>query len=196
MHTIFLVADTTLHLAVSVGRSVRPSVTFLNFELFSHYCSCPAVHDWIAVYPALFISILCLSLGHKDEFAWSLHIFISFVHLFIDSFIHSYIHIHLFFHYIIYLFMYTFIHNNDNFSFIYSLIYQIIKLFSESFSYWFLDHNVHPVKTSYLLYHLLLVSISFFLSFVHIQSHLIWEVQYVFNFLYVLSFVNSFIHSF
>ena len=48
----------TLHLAVSVGPSVRPSVgpsvTFLNSERFSHYCSCPTVRDWIAVYPALF----------------------------------------------------------------------------------------------------------------------------------------------
>ena len=32
---------------------VRPSVTFLNSEQFSHYCSCPTVRDWIAVYPAL-----------------------------------------------------------------------------------------------------------------------------------------------
>ena len=38
-----------------VGISVCPSVTFLNFELFSHYCSCPTVCDWIAVYPALFL---------------------------------------------------------------------------------------------------------------------------------------------
>ena len=49
----------TLHLAVSVGRSVRwsvgPSVTFLNSKLFSHYCSCPTVRDWIAVFPALFL---------------------------------------------------------------------------------------------------------------------------------------------
>ena len=44
----------SLHLAVSVGRSVRPSVTFLNSERFSHYCFCPTVRDWIAVYPALF----------------------------------------------------------------------------------------------------------------------------------------------
>ena len=47
----------TLHLALSVGRSVgrsvRPSVTFLNSERFSHYCSCPTLRDWIAVYPAL-----------------------------------------------------------------------------------------------------------------------------------------------
>ena len=35
----------------SVGRSVGPAVTFC--ERFSHYCSCPTVRDWIAVYPAL-----------------------------------------------------------------------------------------------------------------------------------------------
>ena len=35
-----------------VGRSVGPSV--LNSERFLHYCSCPTVRDWIAVYPALF----------------------------------------------------------------------------------------------------------------------------------------------
>ena len=49
----------TRHLAVSVGRqvglSVRWSVTFLNSKRFSHYCSCPTVRDWIAVYPALFM---------------------------------------------------------------------------------------------------------------------------------------------
>ena len=59
VHTLvltFLVADTRLYTLPcrSVGRSVRPSVTFLNSERFSHYCSCPTVRDWIAVYPALF----------------------------------------------------------------------------------------------------------------------------------------------
>ena len=52
----------TLHLAASVGPSVRPvvrpsvrpSVTLLNCERFSHYCSCPTIRDWIAMYPALF----------------------------------------------------------------------------------------------------------------------------------------------
>ena len=63
--TLFLFSrgHATLHLAVSVGRlvcrsvgpSVRPSVTLLNSERFSHYCSCPTVRDWIAVYPALFL---------------------------------------------------------------------------------------------------------------------------------------------
>ena len=60
----------TLHLAMSVGRSVGrsvgPSVTFLNSGRFSHYCSCPTVCDWIAVYPALF------SLSHLKSFK-SLH---------------------------------------------------------------------------------------------------------------------------
>ena len=53
---IFLVADTRLYTLPcrSVGRSVRRSVTFLNSDWFSHYCSCPTVRDWIAVYPALF----------------------------------------------------------------------------------------------------------------------------------------------
>ena len=55
--SIFSRVHATLHLAVSVGRSVgrsvRPSVTFLNSEHFLHYCSCPTVRDWIAVYPAL-----------------------------------------------------------------------------------------------------------------------------------------------
>ena len=59
----------TLHLPVSicrsvsrsVGRSVRPSVTFLNSERFLHYCSCPTVCDWIAVYPALFSSLSFLN---------------------------------------------------------------------------------------------------------------------------------------
>ena len=47
---LFSRGHATLHLAVSVGR-LR---TFLNSERFSHYCSCPTVRDWIAVYPALF----------------------------------------------------------------------------------------------------------------------------------------------
>ena len=59
----------TLHLAVSVGTSRRyvgRLVKFFNCEWFLHYCSCPTVHDWIAVYPALFCwspdtSIVCLS---------------------------------------------------------------------------------------------------------------------------------------
>ena len=51
---IFSYGHATLHLAVSVRPSVRPSVTFLNCERFSHYRSCPTVRDWIAVYPALF----------------------------------------------------------------------------------------------------------------------------------------------
>ena len=50
----FLVADMSLHLAVSVGPSVPPSATLLNYERFSHYSSCPTVRDWIAVFPALF----------------------------------------------------------------------------------------------------------------------------------------------
>jgi len=48
---LILVADTRLYTLV------RRSVTFLNSERFSHYCSCPTVRDWIAVYPALFIFI-------------------------------------------------------------------------------------------------------------------------------------------
>ena len=51
-----LVADTRLHLAVTVGRSVRRYITFLNSERFLHYCSCPTVRDWIVVYLALLIS--------------------------------------------------------------------------------------------------------------------------------------------
>ena len=50
---IFSRGHATLHLAVSVGRSVPLLVTFLNCERFSHYCSCPTICDWIAVYPAL-----------------------------------------------------------------------------------------------------------------------------------------------
>ena len=52
---IFSRGHATLHLAVSVGRSVSPSVTFLNSERFSHYCSCPTVREWIAMYPASFM---------------------------------------------------------------------------------------------------------------------------------------------
>ena len=52
---VFSRGRATLHLAVSVGKSVRPYVTFLNSEQFLRYCSCPTVRDWIAVYPALLI---------------------------------------------------------------------------------------------------------------------------------------------
>ena len=53
----FLVAETRLYILPcwSVRPLVRPSVTFLNCERFSHYCSYPIVRDWIAVYPALFL---------------------------------------------------------------------------------------------------------------------------------------------
>ena len=51
---IFSRGHGTLHLAVSVGPSIGRSVTFLNSDWFLHYCSCPTVRDWIAVYPALF----------------------------------------------------------------------------------------------------------------------------------------------
>ena len=46
---LFLVADTRLYTLPcrSVGKSQ------LNSERFSHYCSCPTVRDWIAVYLAL-----------------------------------------------------------------------------------------------------------------------------------------------
>merc|ERR1712074_280478 len=76
----------TLHLAMSVGRSirrsVRPSVTFLISERFLRYCSCPTVRDWIAVYPALFLSLpaLCLSfsLSFFLSFFLSYFLFLSF----------------------------------------------------------------------------------------------------------------------
>ena len=50
---LFSRGHATLHLAESVRPSVRPSVTFLNSDRFSHYCSWPTVRDWIAVHPAL-----------------------------------------------------------------------------------------------------------------------------------------------
>ena len=72
----FLVADTRLYILPcrSVCWWVRQSATFTNFRRFSHYCSCPNVRDWIAVYLALYSFI---------------H---SFVHSFIYSFIRSFIH--------------------------------------------------------------------------------------------------------
>merc|ERR1711946_57208 len=56
----FLVADTPLHTLPCrwVGKLVGRFVTFLNSERFLHYCSCPTVRDWIAVYPALFLFLL------------------------------------------------------------------------------------------------------------------------------------------
>ena len=50
---MFLVSDTRLYTLPCW--SVRPSVRHISkFMRFSHYCSCPTVRDWIAVYPALF----------------------------------------------------------------------------------------------------------------------------------------------
>ena len=50
---IFSRGNATLHLAMSVsrsvGRSVHPSDTFLNSERFLHYCPCPTVRDCLAV---------------------------------------------------------------------------------------------------------------------------------------------------
>ena len=41
----------------SVGPSGRPSITFLNSEPFSPYCSYQTVCNWIAVYPVLFLTL-------------------------------------------------------------------------------------------------------------------------------------------
>ena len=51
---LFSRGHATLELAVSVGLLVR-HVTFLIRERFRHYCPCPTVRDWGAVYPALFL---------------------------------------------------------------------------------------------------------------------------------------------
>ena len=53
--TLFCRGHATLHLAVSVGPSVRPSVTFLNCERLLHYCPCQTVRDCPAVYPTLIL---------------------------------------------------------------------------------------------------------------------------------------------
>ena len=52
----------TLHLRVSVGRSTVCLVTFLNCERFLHYCSCPSICAWIAIYPALFFLLIFLAI--------------------------------------------------------------------------------------------------------------------------------------
>ena len=56
LHLIFSRGHASLHLAVSVRRSARQSVIFLNFERFSNFWSCPTVRDWITVYRAFFSS--------------------------------------------------------------------------------------------------------------------------------------------
>ena len=61
---VFSRGHATLHLAMLVGRSVGPLVRHIfEFERFSHYCSCPTVRDWIAVYPVL--------LNTKNENFWN-----------------------------------------------------------------------------------------------------------------------------
>ena len=91
---IFSRGHATLHLAMSVGTlvgpSVRRSVTFLNSERFSHYCSCPTVRDWIAVYPALFSIYVNLRSIIVSLFV-SLHIVIVSLHfvIYLFSFCHS-----------------------------------------------------------------------------------------------------------
>ena len=48
--------------------SIRPFVTFLNCERFSHYHSCPTVRDWIPVYPALFFSASCVKAWKVEKY--------------------------------------------------------------------------------------------------------------------------------
>ena len=59
----------TLHLAMSVGKLVRRSVTFLNSKRFLHYCSCPTVRDWIAGcrVSSLVILKVCSGLAQHDS---------------------------------------------------------------------------------------------------------------------------------
>ena len=45
--------STTCRVGRSIRPSVTPSVTSLTCQRFSHYCSCPTVRDWVAVYLAL-----------------------------------------------------------------------------------------------------------------------------------------------
>ena len=63
---IFSRGHATLHLAMSVGKLVRRSVTFLNSKRFLHYCSCPTVRDWIRP---------CFMLTQVD-FIFSFHLFL------------------------------------------------------------------------------------------------------------------------
>ena len=51
-----------------VSPSVGPSVTFLNSERFSHYCSCPNICDWNAVYPALFLFFRIFLIIPDDQY--------------------------------------------------------------------------------------------------------------------------------
>ena len=70
LNIIFRCGYATLHLAVlvkpSLRPSIRPSITFLNCEQFSHYCSCPTVRNWIAVYPALFVFFIEKKVNRKN----------------------------------------------------------------------------------------------------------------------------------
>ena len=65
----FLVADTRLYTLPcrSVRWSVGRSIIHLNCERFLHYCSCPTVRDWIAVYPALFTAKLLGTIFFKQQ---------------------------------------------------------------------------------------------------------------------------------
>ena len=59
----FLVADTRLYTLLC--RSVGKLQVLLNSERFSHHCSCPTVHGWIAAYRALFsyisgVNVFCI----------------------------------------------------------------------------------------------------------------------------------------
>ena len=72
---IFSRGNAALHLAVSVGRSVRlsnrRSVTFLNSKRFSLYCSCPTVRDCPAVYPALFFQKAIIKFLFYHSVTWN-----------------------------------------------------------------------------------------------------------------------------
>ena len=66
-----LVADTVGRLVGwYVGMSVHPSVKFFISEQFLHYCSCPTIRDWIAMYPALFKEIGLFTYKRNMKSAW------------------------------------------------------------------------------------------------------------------------------
>ena len=59
LYFIFSLFSSLGHATLHLDPSVCQSVSILNYERVSHYCSCPSHCDWIAMYPVFFLVSFC-----------------------------------------------------------------------------------------------------------------------------------------
>ena len=59
LYFIFSFFSSLGHATLHLDPSVCQSVSILNYERVSHYCSCPSHCDWIAMYPVFFLVSFC-----------------------------------------------------------------------------------------------------------------------------------------